>query len=130
MRIDHVKLINFRAFESFELDLDPQLTVLAGRNGCGKSTILDGLSVALGAWVASFQSIREDAPLHRSWARLVRGTGDVPVVEARFPIRVEARGELAGQKVDWARELRRVDGRTTSASPRTFAASRGRSRTD
>lgn len=39
-----LRLENFRLFEELELDLHPNLTVLIGVNGSGKTTILDALS--------------------------------------------------------------------------------------
>ena len=115
MRLHQIKLTNLRAFESFDLALDRQLTVLAGRNGVGKSTVLDGIAVALGAWVGAFRSIKEDATLDASWARRVRAEVEgVALVEPRFPVRVEVQGALFGRPVSWARELRSVEGRTTT----------------
>ena len=40
MRLDMLKLGNYRQFESFEITFDPKLTVLAGINGAGKTSIL------------------------------------------------------------------------------------------
>lgn len=116
MRLDRITLTNLRAFEHFELALDERLTLLVGRNGSGKSTVLDGIAVALGAWVSGFKSIKEDHPIDKRWARLERtDVGGVAGEEARFPVRVEATGEVLGTEgVSWARELRSVDGRTTA----------------
>ena len=45
MRLKTVTLKNFRCFESLTLDLHPQLTVIVGNNGAGKTA----LSFAQGA---------------------------------------------------------------------------------
>lgn len=116
MRIDEIRLSNFRAFELFELQLEPGLTVLIGRNGAGKTTVLEGLAVALGAWLRGFSSIREDHPIPKTAARISTSMhGDVPSTLTHYPVRVETKGEVLGHQVDWARELRRWDGRTTTA---------------
>jgi predicted ATP-binding protein involved in virulence len=47
MYLKKVTLKNFRCFEHFELDLHPQLTVLVGRNGAGKTAVLDGIAAGL-----------------------------------------------------------------------------------
>ncbi|AKT41671.1 AAA family ATPase [Chondromyces crocatus] len=121
MRIDTLRLINFRVFERFELRLEPTLTVLVGRNGAGKTTVLEGLAVALGAWVSGFSGIREDYPIPKSSARRVtaKTSTDLPTESTSYPVRVEAEGQLrdaAGgdARIAWARELRSVEGRTTS----------------
>ncbi len=50
MKIDRLILRGFRGFEDLDLPLDPQLTVLFGVNGSGKSAILDALAILL-SWI-------------------------------------------------------------------------------
>jgi predicted ATP-binding protein involved in virulence len=47
MRLKTVTLKNFRCFESLTLDLHPQLTVIVGSNGAGKTALLDGIATGL-----------------------------------------------------------------------------------
>ncbi|MCX6381657.1 MAG: AAA family ATPase, partial [Armatimonadetes bacterium] len=48
LKITQLQLTNFRGFESLTLDLSKtQTTVLVGANGCGKSSVLDALAIAL-----------------------------------------------------------------------------------
>lgn len=49
MKIKKLTLNNFRSFENLSLDAGNKLTLLIGENGKGKTTILDGISVSLGA---------------------------------------------------------------------------------
>ncbi|WP_437742562.1 AAA family ATPase [Sorangium sp. So ce302] len=115
MRIDEIRLINFRAFERFALHLEPRLTVLVGRNGTGKTTVLEGLAVALGAWLSFFNASRDDRPIAKSAARFVTTMhGGVPSMATCYPVRVEASGETPLGHVAWARELRGADSRTTT----------------
>lgn len=48
MRIDHISIDNYRRFEHFECDFDPQLTLLIGPNGSGKSSLLRAVFDGLG----------------------------------------------------------------------------------
>ncbi|NOY91603.1 MAG: AAA family ATPase [Deltaproteobacteria bacterium] len=125
MRIDKLTLSNYRAFEKFEVNFHPELTVLIGENGAGKSTILEGLAVALGAWLGGFASLREDFSIPTDCPRRVLLESDgLATTEVRYPVRVEACGEVRGQLIEWARELRHSKGRTTrgeAASIRTLA---------
>ena len=47
--IQRISLKNFMCHDSFELELGPQMNFIIGRNGSGKSAILTGISVGLGA---------------------------------------------------------------------------------
>lgn len=65
MRIDHISIDNYRRFEHFECDFDPQLTLLIGPNGSGKSSLLravfDGLGLLFGGQIADEDVRRIDA---------------------------------------------------------------------
>jgi predicted ATP-binding protein involved in virulence len=47
MRLNNIILKNFRCFENLPVPLHPRLTVLVAENGEGKTTILDGIALAL-----------------------------------------------------------------------------------
>lgn len=71
--IRKLTLRNFMCHDYFELDLGPQMNFIIGRNGSGKSAILTGISVGLGAKAAdtsrgsSFKSLIKDG---KSTARI------------------------------------------------------------
>jgi len=50
MKLKSIHLEHFRCFESFDLELDDQLTVLVGENGAGKTAVLEALSIFLKWW--------------------------------------------------------------------------------
>ena len=54
MKLERIKLHNFRCFEKLEVDLHPQVTVLVAENGQGKSTLLDALRIAVWPFIKSF----------------------------------------------------------------------------
>jgi len=49
MHLKSLELRNFRCYDNLKIDFDPGMTVLVGLNGRGKSAILDGIELALGA---------------------------------------------------------------------------------
>ena len=51
MRIDRLRMWNFKRFADHTLELHPRFTLLVGDNGAGKTTILDALAVAAGIWL-------------------------------------------------------------------------------
>jgi len=49
MKIQNLRLDNFRSKEKLEIQLGSRLTLLIGENGSGKTSILDALAIGLGA---------------------------------------------------------------------------------
>ncbi len=52
MRLTKLKCEGYRGFSNQQIVLDPQLTLLVGANGAGKSSVLDGLHVLLSHYSA------------------------------------------------------------------------------
>jgi len=49
MKLQYLTLENFRTCEHLDLELGSRLTVLLGNNGSGKTSVLDGIAIGLGA---------------------------------------------------------------------------------
>ena len=49
MKLESVQIRNYRAVDSLDLPLDPQLTILHGDNAHGKTSVLSAIAVGLGA---------------------------------------------------------------------------------
>ncbi len=47
MYLKSLELHNFRSFEDIKIDFNENLTVIIGANGSGKSTIMEGIAIAL-----------------------------------------------------------------------------------
>lgn len=90
MRINKLRVKNFRCFESLEMELNSKCNILVGINGAGKSTILDALAIALGGYLAGFDDVKglsiqqEDAyyKMHIAGSRIE--------VQEQFPVEVYA----------------------------------------
>lgn len=54
MKLDKISLANFKGFEQLDLDFEPNVTVLAGINGIGKSSILQAICVVLSRALPTF----------------------------------------------------------------------------
>src|SRR5699024_10505734 len=70
--VDHLQLVDFRNYEHAELPLDAGVTVLVGRNGQGKTNLVEAIDYlpTLGS-----HRVASDAPLVRAGAEqaIVRG---------------------------------------------------------
>ena len=123
MRIERLRLQNFKCFEDHTLDLHLRFTLLVGDNGAGKTTILDALAVAAGIWLArppdsmlansGRNILRNEVRLH------VRRGGDrLQFVECK-PVAITATGEIAGHQVEWRRQIRLYGSRTSNVEAAT-----------
>ncbi|MCR5346686.1 MAG: AAA family ATPase [Fretibacterium sp.] len=54
MQIKNIHLVNYRGMEDLALDFGPGINLIIGDNGAGKSSLLKGLSVALGHLFSCF----------------------------------------------------------------------------
>ncbi|MCP3139431.1 AAA family ATPase [Pyxidicoccus xibeiensis] len=108
MRINRLELQNFRGFEDFKLDLDPDFTLLLGRNGAGKTAVLEALAVSIGEWFTGLRQVAGQVRYLRDDD--VRQVGHmsegVPSIEKVYPVKVTAQGTIAdGQSVTWTRHI-------------------------
>lgn len=51
MRIDSIRMTNFRCFDQIEFEFDASMTLVIGNNTAGKSSLLDAVAVALGGFM-------------------------------------------------------------------------------
>lgn len=118
MEIRILTLKNFRSFELFRIELERDITLVVGRNATGKTAVLDGLAVAMGAWLRGTRAASgEDRALRPSDVRLIRQESQgLPTTDAVYPTAVEAYGTVFGEYVEWSRELLRAGGRTTTGN--------------
>lgn len=111
MRIDTLRLKNFKKFAESTCSLHPRFTLLVGENGSGKTSILDAMAVALGIWLIE----PPDTTLQSSGRNIFKKEirlessliGDRMLFREHLPVVVSATGQI-GESSDltWARELR------------------------
>lgn len=113
LTLDHIRLQNFKMFEHFEADFEPDLTILVGDNGSGKSTILDAARIAIASFFIKLET-SSSVPITRSDATKVAHDYDGEIrTESLYPISVEAEGKIDGDGIAWERSLQTPKGRTT-----------------
>lgn len=122
MRIDRLLLKNFKGFESKEFSFHPEFNLIVGRNGSGKTSALDALSVAVGSWLLGIRGA-ETRHIRSNEVRLVDfeheeidegGQKHVSVQWERFyPCEITAHGLVQEQQISWIRSLNSPNGRTT-----------------
>ena len=93
MRLDELKLSNFRCFEKLSISFHPNLTVLVGVNGSGKTALLDAITYILSPLIKGLDQgkylvfVKNDVMQKRtndySW-----------IMEAQYPVSLEAHGHI------------------------------------
>lgn len=112
LRLDALRLTNFRCFASLEISFHPQLTVLVANNGQGKTAVLDAVATALGPFVGAFDEA-VDRTFEQDDIRLVH-TGSGNTMElAKGGVAVEADGIVDYRAETWSRRLAGAKARTT-----------------
>lgn len=56
LQINELTVENFRRFERKTFEFNPKMTVFAGKNGSGKTALLEAVNVILGAYLAAFKT--------------------------------------------------------------------------
>ncbi len=94
MQLQRVRISNFRGLENVILSLDPQLTVLVGENGAGKTTALDALAILLSHYVARLTKSASSA------SRISEADMRIGASEARLGLSAE--DESDGEPISWS----------------------------
>ncbi len=99
MRIDSIKLTNYKRFGAFEVQLDPQFNLFVGDNASGKTTVLDAITVGLGSWFIGMKGVEsigsiDLAPAKRTsysaLRRYGRSSADGAFTEEGIHVRIQA----------------------------------------
>lgn len=114
MKLKKVKITNYRCFKEADIDFDEHTTLIVGKNGAGKTAILDAVAVAISTFLLGIdggvsRSIsKEDA---RYEFHDLDGTVDP---QHQFPVNIESIGDcLDNHEVKWVRSLNSESGNTT-----------------
>ncbi len=122
MRIDRLTVENFKGFEHREFSFHPQMNLLVGVNGAGKTSVLDALAVAVGGWFLGLRGYdTRHIRIHEVRLKAIStqsrgGNGQqAPKVnwEFQYPCVVSASGEVMERSLSWRRSLNTPGGRTT-----------------
>ena len=114
MKIQNIELRNFRKFESLSVKLDPQMNVIAGNNGVGKSSVLDALSVGIGSFFLGIDGVTTPGIKKSDVRYKTYQIGSRIDRQPQYPVAIECEGNVDGNDISWKRSLNTESGSTTS----------------
>lgn len=135
MKINTLSLENFRCFEQAKFNLDERITLIVGDNAKGKTTILEGLSVAMGGFLlgvpSSYVGVTKQAFIRNLNARDVQRniitSKEVATTELKENCKVEAVGPVGKYNaLSWHRLLKKAGGRTSNEGCKKISAEAAR----
>ena len=119
MRIERLKIKNFKKFSDYTLDLHPQFTLLVGDNGTGKTTILDALAIAAGIWLVNppdttLANSRRNILTYEIRLEAIESDGITQFI-AQKPVQIEAKGSIGDcNEIFWLRQIKANGYRTSN----------------
>ncbi|MEH6932737.1 AAA family ATPase [Bacillus sp. JJ783] len=120
MIIHDLKLENFYGFEERYITFSDKFTVLVGDNGTGKTAVLDGLAVALGAFLSGLDGVHSRHIRRDEIHRKIYNQGSLTDIQMQFPVRISCTSTVEGHKLDWSRAVNGKKGTTTSKEARSI----------
>jgi predicted ATP-binding protein involved in virulence len=109
MKLHSIKLKNFRSHRDLQLPLHEKLTVIVGNNGSGKTSVLDGIMLAL-APILTRLPFDKKAKVATLAASDIRLTGED--TRAAF-VRIDVSAEHHGESLTWDRARLRDQAKAT-----------------
>ncbi|MFD3801471.1 AAA family ATPase [Kocuria palustris] len=114
-RISSLRIHNFRNISRQEIVFSPQVTLLIGENGAGKTAVLDAAKVMLSTVVSELGG--ESAHFSHNDVRTVDLDLDsrqkAATSEPHYPVGAEIEFIADGNSLEWRREIRSPKGRTS-----------------
>ena len=114
MKLKNIKIKNYRCFKQADIDFDEHVTLIVGKNGVGKTAILDAVAVSVSTFLLGIDGgvsrsiLKDDA---RYEFHDLDGTIDP---QHQFPVSIDSMGNcLDKQNVKWVRSLNSENGKTT-----------------
>ncbi|HOJ02792.1 MAG TPA: SMC family ATPase [Bacteroidota bacterium] len=123
MIITSVYLRNIKSFVESELRFSRGITIIAGRNGSGKSTVIEAVGLALfGAWPERFREGQARSGFIRNGERQARIAVDVECDGTRYTLLCDLECGRDGDKISFERRLLDADGGLLASSAGRIAA--------
>lgn len=129
MKLNSISIKNFHCFTDETICFDPELTVLIGDNGCGKTSVLEAAEIALGSFFLGVDGVAAPTIDKNDVRRVYYTSGSSVNSEFQFPVEISAAADfpacssnVAGldsdKRIEWKRTLSGTNNKTTVSDAR------------
>lgn len=121
--LKNISLSNYRKFEQSKIDLNRSMNVLVGKNGVGKTTILEAVNVMLGAYLAAYKkyvpsrfsfNISENDIMLKNNQKAINDIILPPAIP-QYPCKISCRLQWDKNEMEYTRSVEKEGGRTKFA---------------
>lgn len=117
--LESIELLNYRKFENATFELNSRMNVLIGKNASGKTTVLEAITVILGAYLAAYKEYVPSRYVHnisdndvmRKSLRPIKSIAMTSTVK-QFPCTVKSHLVWDKKTIKCIRSLEKEGGRT------------------
>jgi predicted ATP-binding protein involved in virulence len=111
MRINEIKIENFKGFQCENFSFDSNFTALIGDNGTGKTSILDALSFALGTFFLGVDGVPSRSLKQEEKRQVIVSPESI---EFKLPFSIQVSHTLENIEYEWTRTTDKSSGGSTS----------------
>lgn len=118
MKLKEVGINNFRCIESCKLEFHDRMNLIIGKNGVGKTSILEAIAVGLGGFISGIDGVRKRNFLQEDIRYRYSKIGDASFNKESFlPIEVDCMAEYNDKVFNWKRSRETYDGKIARLEP-------------
>lgn len=122
MKLEKISINNFRCFDQYDIDFAKEFTILIGKNGVGKSTVISAVKRALSFMFS--KSSKQNGVVNQLSSSNSLNTLKFNPLDARFdynqidyvfPINITAQASFCHQTIEWAMLKSKMKGKISSS---------------
>ena len=123
MRINEITIKNFRGFENRSFTFDSKMNVVLGNNTTGKTTLLQAVQIALGAYLKSLSQLPNDKAFKKNFEMgdrpliysdanedFIYPTKENPTISVKASLsssgKIDGKSFEENKDIEWSRELK------------------------
>lgn len=119
MKLEQVRIKNFKGIEECQIDFEEGFNLLIGDNGYGKTSILEAISVGLGGFIADLPDVSAKNFTMDEVRVVLEHTGEGSFHRGYMtPVEVLCKAKVEGEIFEWLRKKKSVKASRGTIEPR------------